>query len=110
MREADATLEATAFQYGAASIRGHALNEAVDAGAMALLWLVGSFWHITFTLAHRLETNNWAVSAHRMRVTHYCLLFLVKITMFNHDSLSSFPRFAKYFPQFSRWDASLCIT
>jgi hypothetical protein len=52
MREAGAALETTALQYGAACIRGHALNETVDAGAMTLLWLIGSFWHIAFTLAH----------------------------------------------------------
>jgi len=105
VRKTGAALEATTLQHSAASFRCHALDKAMYTGAVALLWLIGSFWHTAFTLAHPLIMDKWPFMADSLRLlitACYFLICWVKITMFNPDSLPSFPRFAKYFPQFSR--------
>lgn len=46
MREARAALVAAGTQHIAPCSAGHTFEETMFPGAVSLLWLVGSFWHL----------------------------------------------------------------
>jgi len=67
--QAGAAFVAAALQDSPASSRCHALEETVFFCAVALLWLVGSFWHCKISLdlfviqKYTMPTDVWPVGA-----------------------------------------------
>lgn len=110
VRKLLAAFVAAAIQDGAAGLGSHPGEKAVLAGAVTLLWLVGSFWHTGSTLPHVGAQGNPSQKSKTARTVTRPFHFdrydesvgLVKITMFNPPILTSFPRLAKYFPQILR--------
>jgi len=58
VRKASAAFKAASAQYCAAGATCHTLDKAMHSRTVALLWLIRSFWHTTFTLPHIRQMNN----------------------------------------------------
>jgi hypothetical protein len=107
--QARAALDTTTLNNSAASAARHALHKAVYAWAVALLWLIGSFWHTGFYFTTNGGQKQVVLPIHSECIYMFCLLLGENNNVYPLI-LASFPLLAKHFPQFFRWDPKLGIT